>query len=67
MQCREFRQGKAAPTVFFNPTTMVRCAVHGDDVTLYGYEGELWKVAAHIKGVVRTEGERKLGRRTWTR
>ena len=61
MQCREFRQGKAAPTVFFNPTTMVRCVVHGDDVTLYGYEGELWKVAAHIKGWYELKARGNLG------
>jgi hypothetical protein len=31
-----FAQGKASPTVFFNPKTKTRCVVHGDDFTFLG-------------------------------
>ncbi len=39
------RRAKAAPTVFCNPETEVRCVVHGDDFMFLGYSDELKKIA----------------------
>jgi hypothetical protein len=39
-----FRRGKAAPTVFFNEGTEVRCVVHGDDFTFLGRASELCRI-----------------------
>jgi hypothetical protein len=41
LQAVGFARGKSAPTVFFNPTTLVRAVVHGDDFTFLGYEEDL--------------------------
>ena len=45
-----FERGKAAPTVFFNSKTKVRCVVHGDDFTFLGYPDALGEVAENMKG-----------------
>ena len=41
LQAVGFTRGKSAPTVFFNPTTLVRAVVHGDDFAFLGYEEDL--------------------------
>jgi len=43
-------RGKAAPTVFYDPVSQLRCVVHGDDFTFLGYEDELMKIKEHMQG-----------------
>ena len=45
-----FVQGTASPVVFFNPTTGVRCVVHGDDFTFSGRHRELDVVRRWMEG-----------------
>ena len=44
-----FIRGVSAATVFFNPVTLVRCVVHGDDFTFAGYQHELIEIEAQMK------------------
>ena len=42
------RRGRAAPTFFYHPKTLVRVVVHGDDFTFAGTEPELKKIRAKM-------------------
>ena len=44
-----FKRGRAAATTFFNPTSGVRCVVHGDDFTFLGCEKGLREVQAQME------------------
>ena len=44
-----FKKGAAAPTVFFNAETQVRCVVHGDDFTFSGAQRDLEEITAKMK------------------
>ena len=44
-----FVRGQASPCVFWNPSTGVRCVVHGDDFTFAGTDDELEKCANMMK------------------
>lgn len=60
-----FIQGASAPTVFFNPTSDVRCVVHGDDFTFLGPDAELKSIAEmmsewyelKVRGILGTDEE----------
>ena len=41
---RRIQEGRGAPTVFYNESTMVRVVVHGDDFTFSGTKVELDKM-----------------------
>ena len=49
MEAIGFVRGKAAPTVFFNPKTGVRCVVHGDDFTFTGCDIDLADMVKEMK------------------
>ena len=49
MEAVGFIRGKAAPTVFHNPRTGVRCVVHGDDFTFTGCDIDLADMAKEMK------------------
>ena len=53
-----FKRGKSSPCVFWNPTTGVRCVVHGDDFTFAGNEEELKKCTKMMENeyVVKVRG-----------
>ena len=44
LEAVEFVRGKSAPTVFFRSRDGMRCVVHGDDFTFYGFDDELKEI-----------------------
>lgn len=56
-----FVRGQASPCVFWNPTTGVRCVVHGDDFTFAGTDNELEECAAMMRAEYDVKVRGKLG------